>query len=453
MNLKKSIFAVAALSAVMAVSASANPYEEISVDKNTINIVVDGERVVADNFLYNDTTYVPLRRIAEMLGKNVEYVEEGNKALITDTDQVNEAKNDVSELEETVNTQINVERNTMNIYVNGEKVEADNFLYNDTTYVPLRIVSEMFKKNVDWEQLTNTATIGKKASSVFDGNVLGTINEKEYTDTIYEGYKTLYSYGNYTTDVSEIDKVAFEQIKYDFAIMDAALERGITAGVGFENDYAKEVAAYEAQNGGKEGFEHLLSQNGYTYDMYHYTQMINNLYNSLVKLDEFVPNEEEIEKYYEDNKATVFAFDGVRAKHILIMPESDENGNSTEKQWKKALETANKVYKLAKNGEEFDSLIEEYNMDPGMQTQPEGYTFTKGEMVSEFEDACYAMEPGEISEPVQTDYGYHIIELEEKIPYYEFDDSVKAFIKSNLSQENLSKYLINISDNYVVTNK
>ena len=187
--IKKSVIAAAAAVAVMSVTAFADPYETITVDKNTINIVVDGERVVSDNFLFNDTTYVPLRRIAEMLGKKVEYVADGNKALITDTDIPETPGNSASALDEAANSKISVERNTMNIFVNGNKVEADNFLYNDTTYVPLRIVSEMFEKTVGWEQLTNTASIGKKASSVFDGNVLGTVNGRNYTDTVFEGYK------------------------------------------------------------------------------------------------------------------------------------------------------------------------------------------------------------------------------------------------------------------------
>lgn len=439
--MKKNIVAALAMGAVMTVTASASAYESIAVDKNTINIVVDGQRVVADNFLYNDTTYVPLRRVAEMLGKNVEYVEEGNKALITDGDAPKTSDSVSSALTEDFNTSINVERNTMNIYVNGEKVEADNFLYNDTTYVPLRIVSEMFEKNVDWEQLTNTATIGEKASSVFDGEAIGTVNGKGYTAAVFDGYKKLYTASGLKVSDEELESIVTDQIKYDYAIMDLAIEKGIAAGVSFENTYTSNMAMYEAKSGGAENFKNMLEQYGYTYDMYHYTQMINNLFEQLMELEEYAPTDDEIQKYYDDNLETSFKYDGVRAKHVLIMPKSDDEGNSTDKQWEEAHKTAKKVYELAKNGTDFDELVEEYNEDPGMKSNKDGYTFTRGEMVSEFEEACYSMNPSDISEPVKTSYGYHVIRLEEKIPYYEFNNDVKAFIREQLSSENLSKYL------------
>lgn len=87
------------------------------------------------------------------------------------------------------------------------------------------------------------------------------------------------------------------------------------------------------------------------------------------------------------------------------------------------LATAQEVLEKAKNGDDFATLMAEYSQDPG---QPEeGYTFTKGYMVQEFEDASYALKEGEISDIVETDYGYHIIK---RLPIDE------ANIKENLLQ-------------------
>jgi len=60
-------------------------------------------------------------------------------------------------------------------------------------------------------------------------------------------------------------------------------------------------------------------------------------------------------------------------------------------------------------GEDFAALIVEYGEDPGMIAYPDGYTFVAGDMVPEFEEAVLAMEIGEISGIVRTDFGYHII--------------------------------------------
>jgi len=89
------------------------------------------------------------------------------------------------------------------------------------------------------------------------------------------------------------------------------------------------------------------------------------------------------------------------AKHILI--SSNEISDSDAKK------TADKIYNLAKNGGNFDILIEQYGEDPGMKTSPDGYVFTTGEMVEEFEKTAFNLNEGEISKPVKTQFGYHII--------------------------------------------
>lgn len=57
-------------------------WDNISVLRNDIKVVVDGTEVTADNFLYNDTTYLPIRAIGTALGENVEYDEQTNTAYI-----------------------------------------------------------------------------------------------------------------------------------------------------------------------------------------------------------------------------------------------------------------------------------------------------------------------------------------------------------------------------------
>lgn len=68
--------------------------------------------------------------------------------------------------------------NYVNLQVNGKKVDADNILYNGTTYVPLRAIAEMLGKEVSWDQVTRTASINDKATvtarvtRVVDGDTL-----------------------------------------------------------------------------------------------------------------------------------------------------------------------------------------------------------------------------------------------------------------------------------------
>ncbi len=64
-----------------------------------------------------------------------------------------------------VNQAIQVVFNAVNITVNGQKVAADNILYNGTTYVPLRAVAEILGKEVGWDGTTNTASITDKGAT------------------------------------------------------------------------------------------------------------------------------------------------------------------------------------------------------------------------------------------------------------------------------------------------
>ncbi len=91
------------------------------------------------------------------------------------------------------------------------------------------------------------------------------------------------------------------------------------------------------------------------------------------------------------------------AKHILITSGTTEEED---------LEKETLVFQLYDRlmaGENFDDLMKEYGEDPGMEQQPDGYTFGKGEMVQEFYDGTAALEIGQIGEPVVSDYGWHII--------------------------------------------
>lgn len=57
----------------------------------------------------------------------------------------------------------------------------------------------------------------------------------------------------------------------------------------------------------------------------------------------------------------------------------------------------------------FDRLMEEYTTDPGLEEYPDGYTFVEGDMVEEFYEGTKALADGEISEPIKSEHGYHII--------------------------------------------
>lgn len=107
----------------------------------------------------------------------------------------------------------------------------------------------------------------------------------------------------------------------------------------------------------------------------------------------------------------------VTAKHILLMTVDQETGEAlSEEEIAKAKETAEQLLAQLQTIEDrdelietFDSLMQEYNQDPGMAAFPDGYTFTTGEMYPVFEEAAFALEEYEISGIVESESGYHIL--------------------------------------------
>ncbi len=94
-------------------------------------------------------------------------------------------------------------------------------------------------------------------------------------------------------------------------------------------------------------------------------------------------------------------------KHILVNLQLEDGTTRTEEE---ALAKANEI-KAQITDDNFDTLMAEFSEDPGSKSQPQGYTFAHGDgtMMQEFDDGGWALEIGQVSEPVKTSYGYHII--------------------------------------------
>lgn len=104
----------------------------------------------------------------------------------------------------------------------------------------------------------------------------------------------------------------------------------------------------------------------------------------------------------------------VKVKHILIKSIDDSDNPLPEDEKAAAYAKIQEALAKAKAGEDFTELVTEYSEDTGSIDNGGEYTFSRGQFVPEFEEAAYSMEPGQISDIVESSYGYHIILLEEK---------------------------------------
>ena len=140
-----------------------------------------------------------------------------------------------------------------------------------------------------------------------------------------------------------------------------------------------------------ESFEAALAQYGYTEETYKAT-IRSSLLQKKAMMDVEI-SDEEIQTYFDENYGEGKE---VNARHILVEDEA----------------TANKLVEELNAGADFATLAEENSQDPGSAANGGNLDwFGKGQMVAEFEEVAFSLAKDEISAPVKTDYGYHIIQV------------------------------------------
>ena len=154
--------------------------------------------------------------------------------------------------------------------------------------------------------------------------------------------------------------------------------------------------------------------------------------------------EEEARKFYDENLDKFFKKpETAKASHILI--GSAENASAEERA--KAKEKAEALLKRVKAGEDFAALAKSDSSCPSSAQGGDLGSFSRGEMVPAFEQAAFALKPGEVSEVVETQFGYHIVKLTEKQEATtESFDNVKGKITEFLKREKVQKQLSEFVD-------
>ncbi len=147
------------------------------------------------------------------------------------------------------------------------------------------------------------------------------------------------------------------------------------------------------------------------------------------------PSDSEVKQFHKNLEFQV------RASHILV----------------NNLDTANMLVEKLKSGENFEKLAYDYSIDPSAKRNRGdlGY-FLWGAMIDQFQETAFSLQPGEISPPVKTRFGYHLIKVVDRTPndlrrdFDQIKDSLKAQITNTNRQKRMANYLDDIKTKYNV---
>lgn len=160
----------------------------------------------------------------------------------------------------------------------------------------------------------------------------------------------------------------------------------------------KEFKKMEEQYGGKEALANAMKSSNLT-EKDLKEDIKNKLSIDKLLKDDIKISDEEIAKYYEENKANFTEEEQVKASHILVEKE----------------DLAKEIKKKLAGGEDFSKLAKEYSIDEGTKVNGGDLGFFgKGKMVPSFDEAAFKLPIGQVSEPIKSDFGYHIIVVNEK---------------------------------------
>lgn len=160
-------------------------------------------------------------------------------------------------------------------------------------------------------------------------------------------------------------------------------------------------------------------------------------------VDKIQASEEDMKLYYKVHGSEFKSPEMLRARHILAKAEK----SATEEIKKKAQEKIANILKRIKSGEDFAKLATELSEDPGTKAKGGDLGFfPRGKMVPEFEAIVFSMKQGEVSGVIGTEFGYHIVKLEEKKepaiePYENVRDKIREKVLNEFKRVRVDEFM------------
>jgi foldase protein PrsA len=189
-------------------------------------------------------------------------------------------------------------------------------------------------------------------------------------------------------------------------------------------------------DGKRSEYEKALEQQGFTAEQYRenaleVSALSTKIFDVVTKDVKVTP--QEILEYYTQNQSQYGTPESRDVRHILIA-EKDADGKVD---FEASKAKADEIYAQLQNGADFAELAKENSADPGSKDSGGKLTITRGQTVPEFDRVSFELDKGELSKPVKTEYGYHVIEAVSEVRKAKTTslDKVRPTIRATLLQQ------------------
>ena len=240
----------------------------------------------------------------------------------------------------------------------------------------------------------------------------------------------------------EIYRNAIDQLVIYKLLSQESKKRGIKVE---PSEIAGKIATIRGQFPTDEAFQKALKDRGMNPDTLKHDAEVDLSVTKLVNAEEASlagPSDQEAKEFYAKNPEQFKEPEQVRASHILV--RVDPKADAAAK--KKARTEIDAVLKQAKSGTSFETLAKEHSQDGSASQGGDLGYFGKGQMVPQFDQVAFTLKPGQISDVVTTQFGYHIIKVVDHksgrtVPYEEAESKIKDYLGREKKQAHADKFI------------
>ncbi|MBD0380500.1 peptidylprolyl isomerase [Paenibacillus sedimenti] len=324
-------------------------------------------------------------------------------------------------------------RNLKYMFDGEEKVPAEgkSFIYEGSTYVPLRFVSEALGKKVEWDEANETIWIGGNPKQV-----VATFKGGQVTKGEFDTYLSLQTFFN-PSYASSQSSPEYQEYMINELIQNKYLSgKASVADLKAAKDEAdKQIATWKSDFSETKLQDDLKKLKLTEADLHNYVVVSISSQNYLKST---ITDAQIKASYDETLKEDKDAYTIASVRHILIGLEDPSSGKTLRTK-EEALTRAKEVQQKLKNGGDFAKLAKEYSDDPGSVDTGGLYADAPvSDWVEGFKKAATILTLDTISDPVETEYGYHVMKVESRS--VKTLDAVKDELKNQLVPEQLQTF-------------